>query len=160
MKIPNGVFQIETRPHVHRASSTHDQRSLTFTSDKLRDGRINISKRTHWIFLSENEKHSHMFPNTAKSLPCCDRRWTFVRRSSVTTDTWLLALHDGIHLSPYLPASPPPHALFWKRVLDIPPKIQSVRLTTLRLCRSHLYGTLFLLPISVYVSACMSIWRV
>ena len=41
----NGAFQTETRPYVHRASSTLDQRSFTFTFDKLRDSRNYISKR-------------------------------------------------------------------------------------------------------------------
>ena len=41
----NGAFQAETGPYVHRASSTLDQRSLTFTFDKMRDKRNDISKR-------------------------------------------------------------------------------------------------------------------
>ena len=70
MKIRNGVFQTESRPYVHRSSSTLDQRSLIFTFDKLCGKRNNISKRKQWTFSEENEKHTHMFPNTAQSLPC------------------------------------------------------------------------------------------
>ena len=48
----------------HRASSTLDQRSLTFTFDKMRDKRNDISKRKQWILSSENDKHTIIFPNT------------------------------------------------------------------------------------------------
>ena len=48
-------------------SSTLDQRSLTFTFDKMRDKRNNISKRKQWILASENEKHTNIFPNTDNS---------------------------------------------------------------------------------------------
>ena len=46
----------------HRRPS--DQRSLTFTFDKMRDKRNDISKRKQWILSSENEKHTNIFPNT------------------------------------------------------------------------------------------------
>ena len=58
----NGVFQAETGPFVHRASSTLDQRSLTFTFDKMRDKRNDISKRKQWILSSENDKNTNIFP--------------------------------------------------------------------------------------------------
>ena len=67
----NGAFQSKTRPYVHRASSPLDQRSLTFTSDKLRDERNNISKRKQWILSGEHLRHTKMFPNTDNSLSCC-----------------------------------------------------------------------------------------
>ena len=66
--LQNGAFQIETG---HRVSSTLDQRSLTFTFDKLHDKRNDISKRKEWILSSENENHINMFPTTENSLSCC-----------------------------------------------------------------------------------------
>ena len=39
----NGAFQTETGPYVHRASSNLDQRSFTFTFDKMRDKRNDIT---------------------------------------------------------------------------------------------------------------------
>ena len=44
-------------------------------------------------------------------------------------------------------------------VLHLPPKIQSVRGTKLRLCRSRFSYTLFLLPISICVYTYVSVWR-
>ena len=43
-------------------------------------------------------------------------------------------------------------------VLHLPPKIQSVRVTKLRLCKSRFSGTLFLLPISICLYTCVSVW--
>ena len=43
-------------------------------------------------------------------------------------------------------------------VLHLPPKIQSVRVTKLRLCKSRFSGTLFLIPISICVYTCVSVW--
>ena len=57
--------------YAHRSSSTFDQRSLTFTFDKLRDKRNNIWKRKQWIVWIEYEKHTNMFPNDDNSLSCC-----------------------------------------------------------------------------------------
>ena len=71
VNLQNGSFQTETRPYVHRASSTLDQRSLTFTFGKLRDKRNNIQKRKQWIHFSENERHTNMFPNIDNYLSCC-----------------------------------------------------------------------------------------
>ena len=42
----NGAFQTKTRPYVHRASSPLDQRSLTFTFDKIQDSRFKSSYST------------------------------------------------------------------------------------------------------------------
>ena len=66
-----GAFETETRPYVHRASSTLDQRSLTLTFNKLRDKTNNISKRKQWILSGENERHTNMFPDNDNSLSCC-----------------------------------------------------------------------------------------
>ena len=43
-------------------------------------------------------------------------------------------------------------------VPHLPPKIQSVCVTKLRLCKSRFSGTLFLLPISICVYTCVSVW--
>ena len=43
-------------------------------------------------------------------------------------------------------------------VFHLPPKIQSGCVTKLRFCKSRLSGTLFLLPISICVYTCVSVW--
>ena len=58
------------KPYVHRASTTLDQRALTYTFEKLRDKRNNKSKRNQWILSSENGKHTNMFSNTDNALSC------------------------------------------------------------------------------------------
>ena len=85
--LQNGSFQTETRPYVHRALSTFDQRSLTFNFGKLRDQRNNILKRKQWILFSENERHANMFPNSDNYF-ACSWLFAFSRKMTKGTPLW------------------------------------------------------------------------
>ena len=88
-----------------------------------------------------------------------DNLWPFKNSS-----TYEIYLHKSIDVCNGNCSPPPPKpkhtesSTSQRWVLHLPPKIQSVRVTKLRLCKSRFSGTLFLLPISICMYTCVSVW--